>query len=231
MQEREINMKTLICAIACLSVFMVGCQKKGEQALPEHITNVSTQYSLGISPHKPEPVEPGRVEIEADDSTWGSVRADTNLYDIVFDDVPLLEAVRQFSRVTGALLIATPTELQGTVTVNLTEVPWKPALESILRMFSFQLVEETPGSGVYSILKRPPGQPEPLVTEALFFSTPGETEEIAEAIRNVWGTNASGTARVGVIPSRRAIILRATKPAFAEIRHILDGTAPRKSRE
>jgi len=214
-------MKTLSCIAACLSVFLVGCQKQTTQTLPQHLINVSTQQCTGITLHNPDPAESAAQE-------FTPVPENTNLYDIVFDDVPLLEVVRQFTEIPGVPIIATPSELRGRMTVRLTGVRWRPALQSILKLHGFQLMEYTPGSGVYSIVERPVGQPEPLITETFLFSTPEEAAEIANAIRDVWGSDSTGTIRVGAIPSRKAVILTATLCSHAEIRRMLEASEPGK---
>ncbi|MEI6150565.1 MAG: hypothetical protein WCS01_15805, partial [bacterium] len=78
--------------------------------------------------------------------TFGPEGSRQNLISISLDDVPLQDVVRLFTRISGANIIATSTNLQGKVTVNLQDVEWKPALGSILDMYSMMIAEKIPGS-------------------------------------------------------------------------------------
>ncbi|MFC1499309.1 hypothetical protein ACFLS1_12680, partial [Verrucomicrobiota bacterium] len=114
--------------------------------------------------------------------------ADSNLISITLDNVRLSDAVSMFCKISGANIIATPSDLEGTVTVNLIDVEWRPALNSILEMHNLELVERIPGSEVYSIrpvtlyldlkhlIFRPPGTPEStnLITLDLTNASLGE---------------------------------------------------------
>ena len=84
---------------------------------------------------------------------------------VAFEDAPLAMVVNVFTKWSGANIIATPSNLQGTVTVNLEDVEWQPALKAILAMQDLSLQENTPGSGVYSIIPVSPDAPPPLVME------------------------------------------------------------------
>ena len=77
-----------------------------------------------------------------------------NLISIRLDAVELSDVIRMFSRISGVNILASPANLHGRVTVNLTDVEWKPALESILDMVGLELVERTPGTEVYSVISR-----------------------------------------------------------------------------
>lgn len=67
------------------------------------------------------------------------------------NDVPLSEVVNLFMRLSGANIVASPTQLTGRVSVNLKEVDWKTALSQILSMHNLELNESAPDSGLYSI--------------------------------------------------------------------------------
>ncbi|MDZ4198950.1 MAG: hypothetical protein U1E27_06655 [Kiritimatiellia bacterium] len=84
---------------------------------------------------------------------------------LTLTDTELLQVVDLFIKVSGANIIASPTNLTGRVTVSLRDVDWKSALTSILDMHSLTLVEVTPDSKVYSIMPKPEGAPEPLFIE------------------------------------------------------------------
>lgn len=136
---------------------------------------------------------------------------------ITLDDVEMVDVVRMFTRVSGANIIATPSQLVGRVTVNLTDVGWKPAMDSILDMHSLQLTEKIPGSGVYSITRRQPGAPEPMVVETIFLSyaTVGMVEPV---IRNMLASGGS----ISTFPSRNAMVLRSTTANLEQIKQIVE---------
>jgi len=101
---------------------------------------------------------------ETDETEEG---ADTDLITMTLDGVPLRNVVQMFTRISGANMIAAGTNLQGTVTVNLEDAEWKPALTAILDMHGYALIEKIPDTGVYSIEPKsisapPPKKEEPL---------------------------------------------------------------------
>lgn len=111
---------------------------------------LSAQGGITVSTEAPEPPPP--------------YIPTTNHYNIVFDDVPMIDVVREFTRAADANIIATPADLNGTVTVNFRHVEWRPALESILEMYNLALQEHTPNSGVFQIVHGP-DYSEPYVYE------------------------------------------------------------------
>lgn len=139
-----------------------------------------------------------------------------NLISITLDDVEMLDVVRMFTRISGANIIATPSNLLGKVTVNLTDVEWQPALVSILYMHNLQLTETTPGSGVYSILPKQPGAPEPLIVETLFlkYASVSNVESVVKSMLTQGGT-------VSAFPSRNALVVRTTSANLGEIKQII----------
>ncbi|NQU39038.1 MAG: hypothetical protein HQ523_03710 [Lentisphaerae bacterium] len=135
---------------------------------------------------------------------------------ITLDDVEILDVVRMFTRISGANIIATPSNLNGRVTVNLTDVEWKPALESILDMHGLALDEKLPGSGVYRIVPRPAGSPEPMKVETFFLSY--------AAVANVSPVVTSMLAAGGTVsdfPSKNALVVRSTAANLGEIQQVI----------
>lgn len=139
------------------------------------------------------------------------------LISISLDDVPLENVVRMFTRLSGANIIATATNLEGSVTVNLEDVEWKPALTSILDMHNLGLVEKIPGTGVYSIVPKSPDAPEPMLVETVFlnFTTTGHVAPVLKAIFTQGGS-------VSEFPSRNALVLRATSANLGEARQLIE---------
>ncbi len=140
----------------------------------------------------------------------------SNLISITLDDVEILDVVRMFTRISGANIIATPSNLQGRVTVNLSDVEWKPALESILDMHALALQEKLPGSGVYSVVPRPPGTPDPMKVETFFldYATVANVEPVVKGML----TQGAG---VTVYPSQNALVVRSTAANLGEIRQVV----------
>jgi len=140
-----------------------------------------------------------------------------NTVSIMLDDVEMLNVVRMFTRISGANIIATPSNLQGRVTVNLTDVEWKPALESILDMHNLSLMEKTPGSGVYAIVPKPEGAPEPMVVETIFldYTTVQEVSSVIKAML-IEGSSVSEFA------SRNALVIKTTAANLSEIKLLIE---------
>ncbi|MBL7114662.1 MAG: hypothetical protein ISS35_02760 [Kiritimatiellae bacterium] len=138
------------------------------------------------------------------------------LISIALDNVQLEDVVRMFTRVSGANIIATSTNLEGTVTVNLVDVEWRPALTSILAMHNLSLVERIPGSGVYSIVPLQANAPVPLVVETLFldYTTVKNVSPVLKTMLSSGGT-------ISEFPSRNAMVIRSTEANLGEIKQIL----------
>jgi len=147
-----------------------------------------------------------------------SHEGEANLISIALDDVPLEDVVRMFTRISDANIIATATNLEGRVTVNLTDVEWQPALRSILDMHNLSLVEKTPGSGVYSIIPKAPDAPEPMLTETIFLKYTTVPD-----VSKVVGVMLIPGAAMSQFPSRNAIIVRSTAANLAEIQQVIEG--------
>ena len=90
--------------------------------------------------------------IRLDDEPLQITNAGTDTISITLTDVELADVVLMFTKISGANIIATPANLTGRVTVQLTHVRWQPALAAILELHGMQLTEKVPGSGVYSIV-------------------------------------------------------------------------------
>lgn len=139
-----------------------------------------------------------------------------NLISITLDDVEMVDVVRMFTRISGANIITTPSNLQGKVSVNLNDVEWKPALESILDMNNLALVEKTPGSGVYSITTKKEG-PEALLVET-FFLKYAAVSNVTALVKSMLSTGG----QVSPFPSRNALVVKGTSANLGEIKKILD---------
>ena len=140
-----------------------------------------------------------------------------DLISITLDNVPLEDVIRMFTRISGANIIATKTDLEGaSVTVNLTDVAWQPALSAILDMHNLALVEKRPGSKVYSIIPKQPDAPEPTVVETIFlkYTTTGDVSPVIKSM-------ASGGI-VTEFSSRNVLVVRATASNMGEIEQLIE---------
>lgn len=207
----------------CLGVLLAGCKPQVVRTHPIPARPWSTNTSPGIVLHT------GMVAMATEMTSYEPAPEMTNLYDVTYMDAPIVEIVRGFAKVVGANIIAHPNDLEGYVTVRLTEVQWRPALASILDMHNLDLVEKTPGSGVYSVVRKEPGTPPPYRTTVLLFTNREQTIDIANAVREIWGSNK--TARVAAVPSCNAIILEGTEYSIYEIKRIVELIAPDKRKQ
>ena len=147
----------------------------------------------------------------------GLVQQKTNdTLSIALDDVEMVDVIRMFTRLSKANIIANPSNLVGRVTVNLQDVEWKPALTSILDMHGLGLVEKTPASGVFSIVPKPAGAPEPLIVETMFlkYASVSNVESVVKAM-------APPPGSVSAFSSRNALVIRATTAQMSEIKETL----------
>ena len=144
-------------------------------------------------------------------ASFTSVTEKQNLISISLDDVPLQDVVRLFTRISGANIISSSTNLQGKVTVNLQDVEWKPALDSILDMYSLMVSEKVPGSGIYSVMTKVPGA-EPLIAQPIFLNY-AQVSNVAVVVQAMISKGGS----VSSFPTANALIVRATAADLSSI--------------
>lgn len=135
---------------------------------------------------------------------------------VSLDDVPLQDVVRMFTRISGANIIATATNLGGKVTVNLQDVEWKPALSSILDIYNMQISEKIPGSGIYSVMPKAIGAEDPMVSATIFLSN-ASVSNIAVLIAPL--LMRGGT--VSPFPNCNALVVRSTALNVNDIRKVI----------
>ena len=139
-----------------------------------------------------------------------------NLISVSLDDVPLQSVVSLFQKVSGANIIASATNLQGRVTVNLENVEWKPALDSILDMYNLMVVEKVPGSAIYSIIGKVPGASEPLIAQSIFLNY-AQVSNVVSLVKSMIGTEGS----VSAFPNANALIVRSTAATLSMVRKMI----------
>jgi type II secretory pathway component GspD/PulD (secretin) len=178
-----------------------------------------------LPPPGPAPEEPApppstdMIEIEtpatAPEAATRTGMAGQQLISISLDNVPLEDVVRMFTRISRANIIASSSNLQGSVTVNLTDVEWQTALSSILEMHGLALREKLPGSAVYSIVPRPKDEPEPMIVETLFLEYT-TVPSMGPVLKSMLVKDAS----ISEFPSRNAIVVRSTSANLGEIKQV-----------
>jgi type IV pilus assembly protein PilQ len=136
---------------------------------------------------------------------------------LTLDDVPLADVVKLFTRVSGANIIAATSNLQGQVTANLQEVPWRPAFESILERQGLLLLEKPPASGIFVIEERKAGE-EPRLMETIALNY-AKVDDVVKLIQSVLGKEGTITP----FPAGNAVIIHASALRTAELRKIVEG--------
>jgi type II secretory pathway component GspD/PulD (secretin) len=149
------------------------------------------------------------------DDTMGS--SYENLISVRLNRVGLEEAINLFAQLSGANIIVPELTEAAQISVNLKDVEWRPALQSILDTYSYELYQRVSGSNVYSVRRRPVGAPEPQVVETflLKFAT---VPNVAKLIRALLPEDA----KVSEFASRNMIVVKSTESGLSEVRAVLD---------
>jgi type IV pilus assembly protein PilQ len=177
-----------------------------EQATASPSTEPSTPLDEVIPFEEDEPA--GRIESAEGD----------NLINVTVENETLENVVNMFARISGANIVTTSADLGGTVTVSLRGVAWKPALSSILDVHNLSLTEKMPGSGVYTIVPKPPDAQEPLTVQTLFlnFTT---VADMSPMVRSMVGSISNSA--VSDFPTRNAMVIKSTEANIAEIQDLV----------
>ena len=130
---------------------------------------------------------------------------------ISLDNAPLADVVRMFSRISGANIVA-GTNLQGSVTVSMHDVPWQPALGAILDSVNLVLVEKQ--NSIYSIISKRDLVAEPVQMETIFLNYTSVSNVVPVVQRMLVATNGS----VSAFPSANALVIQETASCLSAIR-------------
>ena len=130
---------------------------------------------------------------------------------ISLDNAPLADVVRMFSRISGANIVA-GTNLQGSVTVSMHDVPWQPALGAILDSVNLVLVENQ--NSIYSIISKRDLAAEPVQMETIFLNYTAVSNVVPVVQRMLVATNGS----VSAFPSANALVIQETASRLSAIR-------------
>jgi len=138
------------------------------------------------------------------------------LISVRLDKVPLEEAINLFAQLSGANIIVPELEETARVSVNLTDVEWKAALQSILDSYGYELYKKVSDSNVYTVRRRPEGAPEPQVVETFklkYATVPNAAKLIRELL--------PPDAKVSEFASRNMLVVKSTESSISEIRKVL----------
>jgi type II secretory pathway component GspD/PulD (secretin) len=194
-------------------------------AVPAATQLVATTIAKEVEPAKANVAGPAKAADvtatpTATDLALGAVLVTTGAektISLVLDDVPLSDVVKLFTHVAGANIIANTSNLTGQVTANLQEVPWRPALESILERQGLQLIEKPPASSIYVIETRKAGE-DPRVSQTITLNYE-KADDITKLMQGIMASNGTVTA----FPAANAIVITSTELHIAELRKIIDG--------
>jgi type II secretory pathway component GspD/PulD (secretin) len=161
----------------------------------------------------PDAIAPAAEKLSVEPSTK------KDLINVAVDNETLENVVNMFTRITGANIVATSANLTGNVTVNLKDVEWKAALSSILDLHNLALLEKMPGSGVYSIVTKPPQELQPMMVETVFlnYTTTAELKPLLTAMIS----SVSSNATIMELASRNALVFRSTEANLREIKQLV----------
>ena len=136
------------------------------------------------------------------------------LVSINFDETPLADVIKAFRDATGANIISSGTNLQGTVSVRLDSVPWRKGLSSILEPQGLQLVEQPVNSGIYVVTAK---IVEILKVTQTFSLENAKADEVAKLLTSTLGKTGTATP----FPSANVVIVTATEQQIGECEKII----------
>lgn len=157
------------------------------------------------------------LETEAEAPLSGEVaRIDerSDLITVTLDNVPLQDVIKMFTRISGANIVA-GTNLQGSVTVNLQDVEWKPALQVILDSANLVLVEKTPG--IFAVMSKSDLAAEPVTMDTVYLKFATVTNILPIVQRMLVSSNASAAG----FPAANAIVIQETAARLAVIKDMI----------
>ncbi len=195
-----------------------GVPEKADEASEAIADAVSLEEILeGAAAKDADPVEEGEVDDLGMDSLEGGV-ADSSgeLISVRLNKVGLEEAINLFAQLSGANIIVPELTEAAQISVNLEDVEWRPALQSILDAYNYELYQKVAGSNVFSVRRRPVGAPEPQVVETfkLKYAT---VPNVAKLLRTLLPEDA----KISEFASRNMIVVKSSESSLGEVRSIL----------
>ncbi|NNJ70010.1 MAG: hypothetical protein HKP10_01825 [Kiritimatiellales bacterium] len=139
-----------------------------------------------------------------------------SLISVRLNKVGLEEAINLFAQLSGANIIVPELTEAAQISVNLKDVEWRPALQSILDTYNYELYQRVAGSNVFSVRRRAADAPEPQVVET-FMLKYATVPNAAVLIRELLPDNA----KVSEFASRNMIVVKSTESSLGEVRAVL----------
>ncbi len=138
------------------------------------------------------------------------------LISVRLNRVGLEEAINLFAQLSGANIIVPELAEAAQISVNLKDVEWRPALQSILDSYNYELYQKVSGSNVYSVRRRPAGAPEPQVVETFtlrYATVPNAAALVRELLPE--------DAKISEFASRNMLVVKSTESSLSEVRSVL----------
>jgi type II secretory pathway component GspD/PulD (secretin) len=187
------------------------------------------------------------LELVAEKADCVVVKMASNLYKVEkpprvtinFSDSPVKDVIEAIAKISGANIIVAP-EVEGTITLRLTDVPWMDALRHIVRTLGYAVVEEdrgilrvvSPASLTEQLERRtfrlkyvrPQATYVPIIESEYVAGKPKlPTGEVADftliaALQRVLSANGS----LEYIDRSNIIIAKDTRPVLDEIEQMID---------
>jgi type II secretory pathway component GspD/PulD (secretin) len=145
-----------------------------------------------------------------------SASSEDELISVRLNKVGLEEAINLFAQLSGANIIVPELTEAAQISVNLENVEWRPALQSILDAYNYELYQKVSGSNVYSVRRRPAGAPEPQVVET-FILRYATVPNAATLVRELLPEDA----KISEFASRNMLVVKSTESSLSEVRTVL----------
>ncbi len=188
-------------------------QEEAAPAAVDVLTTETTNDVLDVAGTDPEEIVDSMTvgEVENAEAT-----SDGNLISVRLNRVGLEEAINLFAQLSGANIIVPELAEAAQISVNLKDVEWRPALQSILDTYNYELYQRVSGSNVYSVRRRPAGSPEPQVVETFkleYATVPNAAKLIRDLI--------PAEAKISEFASRNILVVKSTESSLSEVRAVL----------
>ncbi len=140
-----------------------------------------------------------------------------NFISVRLNKVGLEDAINLFAQLSGANIIVPELTEAAQISVNLKDVEWRPALQSILDTYNYELYQRVSGSNVWIVRRRPAGAPVPQVVET-FVLKYATVANVATLIRQLLPEDA----KISEFASRNMIVVKSTESSLGEVRAVLE---------
>jgi type II secretory pathway component GspD/PulD (secretin) len=166
------------------------------------------------------------MEVEESEEVLDAVSVETladadassegELISVRLNKVSLEDAISLFAELSGANIIVPELTEAAQISVNLRDVEWRPALQSILDTYNYELYQRVSGSNVFSVRRRPAGAPEPQVVET-FKLNYATVPNVAILIRDLLPPDA----KISEFASRNMLVVKSSESSLSEVRAVL----------